>query len=145
MAITLVFTALMWERLFPVLRTILYTIFWSPLFYLTKMTLFADDNYVLHRNKQKQALLLEMKITLETIIKWLKQSGLKVYDAKTEFCLFYPKDSSPVKLIVNNVELTSVKSMNVLWLKIELAISLATRNHKIKKSPSGNKDDQKTF
>ena len=49
-----------------ILGTILYAIFVSPLFDFAKMTLFADDNYVLHRNKQKPALLQEMKTTLET-------------------------------------------------------------------------------
>ena len=97
-----------------ILGPILYAMFVSPLFDLANMTLFADDNYVLHSNKQKEALLLQMKNTLEKIIKWLKQSGLKVNDAKTEFCLFYRKDSPPVKLNINNIELTSVKSMKVL-------------------------------
>ena len=80
------------------LGPILNALFVSPLFDLAKMTLFADDNYVLHRNKQLPTLLQVMETTITTIIKWLKQSGLKNTDAKTEICLFDREDNPPVKL-----------------------------------------------
>ena len=71
------------------------------------MTLFADDNYVIRRNKHLTELLKEMKETLEKIIKWLSESGLKVNDGKTEMCLFYRKDTRPVKININGTEITS--------------------------------------
>ena len=74
---------------------ILYALFVSPLFDLAKMTMFADDNYIIRHGKHIPDLINQMKTTLEIIIKWLKQSGLKVNDSKTEICLFYRKDTPP--------------------------------------------------
>ena len=50
--------------------------------------MFADDNYAIRYNKHLAQLTKEIKDTLELIIKWLKDSGLKVNDEKTEVCLF---------------------------------------------------------
>ena len=76
-----------------ILGPLLYALFVSPLFDLAKMTLFADDNYIICHGKQLSVLANQMRITLEIIIQWLRQSGLKVNDAKTEICLFYRKDT----------------------------------------------------
>ena len=65
-----------------ILGPILYAIFVAPLFDLADMTKFADDNFVIKFNKFMPQLLNDMKKTLEMIIKWLKDSGLKVNDAK---------------------------------------------------------------
>ena len=78
-----------------ILGPILYAIFVSPLFDLAKMTLFADDNYVLEWNKCVNQLIPDMERKIELITKWLRQSGLKVNDSKTEACLFYRKDHPP--------------------------------------------------
>ena len=102
-----------------ILGPILYALFVSPLFDLTKMTLFADDNYVICRNKHLSELLKEMKDTLEKIIKWLGESGLKVNDSKTEMCLFYRKDTRPVKITINGTEITSKNTMNVLGVNFD--------------------------
>ena len=109
-----------------ILGPILYALFVSPLFDLAKMTLFADDNYIIHRNKQIPELLNEMKTTLEKIIKWLTDSGLKVNDGKTEICLFYRKDCPPVRVVVNGNEITSKKSMNVLGVHFDTKLNWQT-------------------
>ena len=81
-----------------ILGPILYAIFVSPMFDLAKMTLFADDNYLICWNKTIQELIDDMTKTIELVIKWLRQSGLKVNDSKTELCLFYRKEQSPQSL-----------------------------------------------
>ena len=48
------------------------------------------------------------------VMKWLKKSGMQVNDAKTSLCLFYKKDTTPIKVRVNNEIITSTKSINVL-------------------------------
>ena len=89
-----------------ILGPILYAIFVSPLFDLAKLTLFADDNYVIRWNKKLTDLIVDMKAEIELIIKWLRQSGLKVNDFKTEICLFYRKDHPPITFKVNDVQIT---------------------------------------
>ena len=109
-----------------ILGPILYAIFVSPLFDLAKMTLFADDNYVIHRSRQISELVTEMKRTLEKIIRWLTNSGLKVNDEKTEICLFYHKDTQPVTININGNEIISKNSMNVLGVHFDSKLNWQT-------------------
>ena len=97
-----------------ILGPILYAIFVAPLFDLAKMTKFADDNYVIKFHKFLAQLLIDMKQTLEMITKWLKDSGLKVNDQKTELCLFSKLDTLPVTLSINGFDITSKNQINVL-------------------------------
>ena len=55
-----------------------------------------------------------MQTKLELITKWLRDSGLKVNDSKTEICLFHRKDHPPISLNLNGNNLKSKDSMNVL-------------------------------
>ena len=102
-----------------ILGPILYALFVSPLLELEKIVLFADDNYVLNWNKNKDDLLSEMKLKLEKITKWLTDSGLKVNESKTELCLFHRKDHPQINLPFNNQILTSKPQMNVLGVTFD--------------------------
>ena len=99
-----------------ILGPILYAIFVSPLFDLAKMTKFADDNFIIKCNKFLPQLIDDMKQCLEMIIKWLKDSGLKVNDAKTEICLFHKSDVRVINLEINGITITSKLNMNVLGI-----------------------------
>jgi hypothetical protein len=55
-----------------------------------------------------------MQKSLEAITKWLKKSGLKVNENKTELCLFYRKDNLPINIVFNNVTVKSQKTINAL-------------------------------
>ena len=46
--------------------------------------------------------------------KWLRDSGLTVNEAKTECCLFYINDHQLITLEINNVEIRSKLTINVL-------------------------------
>ena len=39
---------------------------------------------------------------------------MKVNEAKTTLCLFYHKDTTPIEINLNNIRITSCKTMNVL-------------------------------
>ena len=93
--------------------------FVSPLFDLVDLTLYADDNYIVRWNTVLQLLIDDMCRSLEMITKWLRQSGLKVNDSKTEVCLFHRQDKSPVILNFNNTSGTSKNSMNVLGVTFD--------------------------
>ena len=97
-----------------ILGPILYAMYVSPLLDLCKMTLFADDNYIVRFNSNLDALIEDVKYSLEMIIKWLRDSGLKVNDSKTEACLFYRKDHAPVVVTINNINIETKDTMNVL-------------------------------
>jgi hypothetical protein len=92
----------------------LYTIFVSPLFDLTNITNFADDNFDVLWNGLLGKLIVDLEKELEMIIKWLKDSGLVVNNSKTEICLFHRNDQNPVQVNVASALVKSQKSMNVL-------------------------------
>ena len=83
------------------------------------MTKFADDNFFIKFNKFLPQLLIDMKKNLEMIIKWLKDSGLKVNDSKTELCLFTKNDLAPITLTINNFEILSKATINVLGVMFD--------------------------
>jgi hypothetical protein len=72
-----------------ILGPLLYAIYVSPLFDLIRLTIFADDNFVIRWNRCLEALIPDLKKDLETMTKWLKDSGLKVNESKTEISLFH--------------------------------------------------------
>ena len=91
----------------------------SPLFDLSDIVNFADDNFCVLWNKDLSKLIADLEKSLEMITKWLKGSGLLVNEAKTEICLFHTRDQPPIKVRVLNAEITSSKSMNVLGVIFE--------------------------
>ena len=102
-----------------ILGPILYAIFVSPLFDIVNMTNFADDNYVIECEVDLTALIENMKKKLEAITKWLKKSGLKVNESKTEMCLFFRNDCRPVSLMLNGKEIISKQTINVLGVTFD--------------------------
>ena len=97
-----------------ILGPILYAMFVCPLFDLAKMSKFADDNFVIKCNKFLPALINDMKQTLEMIIKWLKDSGLKINELKTDLCLFHRADNQRIEININGSLITSNLTINVL-------------------------------
>ena len=53
------------------------------------------------------------------IVKWLKDSGLKVNENKTELCMFHRNDYRPITITIHNEQITSKKSMNVLGVTFD--------------------------
>jgi hypothetical protein len=72
-----------------ILGPILYALFIRPLYDLEKLTTYADDNYVIGYHKEKGLALRELGEKLVRTVKWLKDSGLRVNEKKTEVCIFH--------------------------------------------------------
>ena len=97
-----------------ILGPFLYAVYVSPIFDICNMSNFADDNFVISWSKDKNTLVLDLVRKLEAITKWLRGSGLKVNENKTELCLFYRIDTQPVVLTLNNTPILSKTTINVL-------------------------------
>ena len=102
-----------------ILGPILYAIYVSPLFDLTELFNFADDNFTLSQSGDIIMAKFQLTEKLKLIINWLKNSGLKVNENKTELCKFHKTDSSQVEIILNNNTVKSQKSMNVLGVEFD--------------------------
>jgi hypothetical protein len=66
-----------------------------------------------------------MQKKIEGITKWLKNSGMVVTESKTERCLFYKKDLTPVTLKINNSIVRSKKVINVLGVLFDSKMTWA--------------------
>ena len=97
-----------------ILGPILYAIFISPLFDIEKMTCYADDGFGLVYNKDKEVVAVLIKTKLTNTIDWLTSSGMKVNESKTNLCLFYHKDTTPIEIVLNGTIIKSCKTVNVL-------------------------------
>ena len=97
-----------------VLGPILYALFVSPLFDLTQLTNFADDNFIIDWNSDLSLLIENMETQLEMITKWLRDSGMVVNEANTEVCLFHKNDPPKITKRLQNVSIQSKKEINVL-------------------------------
>ena len=102
-----------------ILGPILYALFIRPLYSITKLTTFADDNYVVSCNKDKNQALHELGEVLKKIIKWLKDSGLKVNESKTELCIFHRSMNTDGNLLIDNVLIESKNEINVLGITFD--------------------------
>ena len=97
-----------------ILGPFLYAIYVAPIFDICNMSNFADDNFVIGWNKIKTLLIEDMVKKLEAITKWLRESGLRVNETKTELCLFYKVDTQQVTISINNTHIHSKSTINVL-------------------------------
>ena len=102
-----------------ILGPILYAIFVSPLFDLTELYTFADDNFSLSSSQNKHEAKNRLQAKLTVVTTWLTNSGLKINENKTELCLFYRKDTNPIKIILNDVIIMSKTSINVLGVSFD--------------------------
>jgi hypothetical protein len=62
----------------------------------------------------KTELVRSMETSLENIRKWIKQSGLKINEKKTEICLFYKRDTDPVNVMIGEDLVTNSDTINIL-------------------------------
>ena len=70
-------------------------------------------------NSNINDLLVDMERSLEAITKWLRDSGLKVNEAKTEMCMFHRSNLRIVNLTINNVVISSTPQINVLGVTFD--------------------------
>ena len=77
----------------------------------------------------------EMRVSLETIIQWLRDSGLKVNESKTEICVFHRSEVRVIEIMVGLNLVKSVNEMNVLGVKFDSNLKWAPQvSATIKKS-----------
>ena len=95
-----------------VLGTVLYAIFISPLFDIEDLSAFADDNFTISAHIDLQIAKTNLEISLTNISKWMKDSGLKINESKTELCVFTRTAHQAVSITVNGTIIESKNTMN---------------------------------
>ena len=76
-----------------------------------------------------------MERKLENTVEWLKKSGMKVNEAKTDLCLFHNRDTASIVIEFNGVSIVSSKKINVLGVIFDQKLQWSDHiAHCIKKS-----------
>ena len=101
----------------------LYAIFVSPLFDLEELFAFADDTFIPRISDNANEVVPKLERSLETIIKWMKQSGLKINEDKTEVCCFYKHNMVPLTIRVGNNLIETKDSINVLGVTFDTKLT----------------------
>ena len=102
-----------------ILGPILYALFIRPLYDLEKITTFADDNYIVSWDLSKHKSLEVLSTKLVKIMKWLKDSGLKVNENKTEMCIFHRNKNTEGELKIEEALISAKGHMNVLGMTFD--------------------------
>ena len=103
---------------------------YSPLFDLTQLTNFADDNFYLEWNTNLARLVVDMEKNLEMITRWLRNSGLVVNQSKTEICVFHKNDPPKINITLENIKIESKKEMNVLGVTFDSKLNWSSHTSK---------------
>ena len=85
--------------------------------------MFADDKFPLASHSDLNTLIIEFEEKLRQISKWLKDSGMKINESKTELCLFHWNDHAPITITLNGISLKSKSSINVLGVQFDCKLS----------------------
>ena len=99
-----------------ILGPVLYALFVSPLSDIEYLLTYADDNYIPRFHNDRQALITGMQSSMETITKWLNDSGLVVNKSKTEMCIFSKYGIEPITIRIQNTNIVTKSEMNVLGI-----------------------------
>ena len=102
-----------------ILGPILYALFIRPLYDIVKITTFADDNYAIETGKTKDLVLKTLEIKLNRAVRWLKKSGLKVNEKKTELCVFHRIENTEGSILVDDNLVRSKNEINVLGITFD--------------------------
>ena len=84
----------------------------------------------------------EMERKLNKIVKWVKDSGLKVNKNKMELCVFHRKHETNKQL---NVDKMLISSKNEIGFLTQLETAGLKSNKSCKKFITSNKANKKTF
>ena len=105
------------------LGPLLFALFVAPMYEIFDGYTYADDNYTIESHKSLQTCLGNVKMKSETLMNWLKKSGMQVNSSKTEFCIFHRNDTIKKQITLNDT--FSKRNQNFrshIWLKTELVI-----------------------
>ena len=113
-----------------ILGPVLYAMFVAPLFDIEEFFAFADDIFVPREGMLRHDLTEDMAKSLEAISKWLKQSGLKLNEEKTEMCLFSKSDVATITVPLGQSVIRSSASINVLGVTFDSKLRWSTHINK---------------
>jgi hypothetical protein len=102
-----------------VLGPILFSIFIRPIYDLEELTTYADDNYVMKESSDLKEVVVSLKNSVTNVASWLKSSGLKVNDSKTELCIFHRKTRVQIEIELGGCMIQSKENISILGMTFD--------------------------
>jgi len=109
-----------------ILGPILFNIYMSELeniVYPCKVVSYADDAYIIGAGTDEETVQSLLCLTLKNHFEWLDTIGMKCNLSKTEFIVI---GVPSMNLVVNNIEIQSVKSMKMLGIYVDASLKWDT-------------------
>jgi hypothetical protein len=106
-----------------VLGPMLFSLFISPVYELTKLTTYADDNYLLEHDMNIHATIGKVKMKAELTINWLRDSGMKVNAEKTEICVFSNNDVRQIDIIIDDQTIKTKNTIKILGVTFDMRLN----------------------
>jgi hypothetical protein len=91
----------------------------SPDFDLDFLLAFFDDTYTPRFNRSIEALSVDVFKYLESITKWLRDSGLAVKNVNTELCVFHKQFIRPISIRFEKTTIIAKTYMNLLGVQFD--------------------------
>ena len=105
------------------LGPILFALFISPMYEISDCITYSDDNYTISTGKDLNATIGRVKMKSETLIQWLKDSGMQVNSSKTEFCIFHRNDILKQEIQLFETKVTSKTEIKILGVTFDSKLS----------------------
>jgi hypothetical protein len=123
------------------LGPVLFSLFVSPLLEKEDAISYADDNYLIKGNRNKEVALQRLQFQVQKVEKWLTSSGLKVNVEKTEIAIFHKTDTATTSIKINDIEIHTKKQMSILGVifdsKLEWSLQVENLVRKARSSLQG--------
>ena len=92
---------------------------------------YADDSYHCGHSRNKQQALKILQEKINSAVKWITDSGLKVNLEKTEMCVFHRMDTCRAKLKLGDITVESQPHIGVLGIIIDNRLTWDQQVHKV--------------
>jgi hypothetical protein len=102
-----------------ILGPVLFNYYMAPLVSTRGILTYADDNYQLGINKNKELALNDLQRQVIEAEQWMSGSGLKVNVEKTELVVFHRFETGRGDITVGQTVIKSQNSMNVLGIRFD--------------------------
>ena len=101
------------------LGPILFALFLSPIYDKVNCITYADDNYSIGTGSTIDVTIGKVKKKAEILINWLKKSGMKVNEDKTEFCIFHRNDLQQTNIKIFDSIISSKPTIKILGVTFD--------------------------
>ena len=103
--------------------------------HVKQVTFYADDGFSMVQSRDRNVLAELIQNKLKNVENWLRQSGIKVNEAKTCLCLFFHRDTAPIEITLNGIKIRSNASIDVLGVIFDQKLQWSDHiAHCVKKS-----------